>query len=137
MYCITTPFYIPVYVFTSMYTKYSYPTEFLNSVQIWTFTICNPMSFYIVCLQHNSYPFLPYISSQKRKVHYFPPHTQVYFYLLSPRSGHRFYRHTTRSPHNGPGAQSDRVRCPLKKKKPKHPQLKSHWQILAIHMLYL
>lgn len=35
----------------------SLATEFLNFIQIWTFTICNPMSFDIVCLQHNSYPF--------------------------------------------------------------------------------
>lgn len=48
----------------------------------------------------------------------------MYFYLLSPRSGHRFYRHTTMSPHNGPGAQSDRVRCPLKKNNPKTPTIK-------------
>lgn len=57
-------------------------------------------------------------------MHYFPPYTQVYFYLLSPRSGHRFYRHTTRSPRNGPGAQSDHERCPLKKNQPKTPTIK-------------
>lgn len=85
-----------------------------------------PSSYIIVCLQHNSYPFLTiYLFSEKVTELLSRVYTSTCIYLSSPRSGHRFYRHTTRSPRNGPGAQSDRVRCPLKKT-PKHPQFKSH-----------